>query len=233
MAKKVFIGVGHGGADPGAVANGFKEKDLNLTIALFCQSELARHGVLTKLSRTKDENESLTEKINECNAFAPDLALDIHNNAGGGDGAEVFYHHKGGTGKTLAVNILDEVVKIGQNSRGAKVKTNSQGVDAFVFIRNTTAPAVIVECAFLDNKKDLAIIDTAAEQETMGIAIAKGVLKTLGIAYKAPEPVKTEKPGTIYRVQVGSYSKLKNAEAMLAKVKAAGFKDAFIAEGKK
>lgn len=233
MAKKVFIGVGHGGADPGAVANGFKEKDLNLTIALFCQSELARHGVLTKLSRTKDDNESLTEKINECNAFAPDLALDIHNNAGGGDGAEVFYHHKGGTGKTLAVNILDEVVKIGQNSRGAKVKTNSQGVDAFVFIRNTTAPAVIVECAFLDNKKDLAIIDTAAEQETMGIAIAKGVLKTLGIAYKAPEPVKTEKPGTIYRVQVGSYSKLKNAEAMLAKVKAAGFKDAFIAEGKK
>lgn len=233
MAKKVFIGVGHGGADPGAVANGFKEKDLNLTIALFCQSELARHGVLTKLSRTKDDNESLTEKINECNAFAPDLALDIHNNAGGGDGAEVFYHHKGGTGKTLAVNILDEVVKIGQNSRGAKVKTNSQGVDAFVFIRNTTAPAVIVECAFLDNKKDLTIVDTAAEQETMGIAIAKGVLKTLGIAYKAPEPVRTEKPGTLYRVQVGAYSKLKNAEAMLAKAKAAGFKDAFIVEGKK
>ena len=32
--SKVFIGVGHGGADPGAVANGFKEKDLNLVIAL-------------------------------------------------------------------------------------------------------------------------------------------------------------------------------------------------------
>lgn len=31
---KVFIGVGHGGTDPGAVANNLKEKDLTLQIAL-------------------------------------------------------------------------------------------------------------------------------------------------------------------------------------------------------
>ena len=31
---KVFIGVGHGGSDPGAVANGLRESDLNLSIAL-------------------------------------------------------------------------------------------------------------------------------------------------------------------------------------------------------
>ena len=227
MAKKVFIGVGHGGTDPGAVANGFKEKDLNLAIALVCQAMLARHGVLTKLSRSKDDSESLTEKINECNQFAPDLALDIHNNAGGGDGAEVFYHHKGGTGKKLAVNILGEIVKIGQNSRGVKTKINAQGVDAFAFIRNTTAPAVIVECAFLDNKKDLAIIDTTEEQANMGIAIAKGVLETLGVVYNELAPVN---PHTRYRVQVGAYSVKANAEAMLAKVKAAGFPDAYIAE---
>ena len=34
--KKVYIGVGHGGGDSGAVANGLKEKDLNLTTALEC-----------------------------------------------------------------------------------------------------------------------------------------------------------------------------------------------------
>lgn len=230
MAKKVFIGVGHGGYDPGAVANGFKEKDLNLVIALACQDELARHGVLTKMSRTKDDNESLTEKINECNAFAPDLALDVHNNAGGGDGAEVYHHHGGGAGKTLANNILAEVVAIGQNSRGAKIKKNSSGKDAFVFIRNTACPAVIVECAFLDNKKDVQIIDTKAEQVAMGVAIAKGILKTLGVAYKPeePKPVQTT-PGTIYRVQVGAYGVKANAEAMQKKLKAAGF-DAVIVE---
>ena len=92
MAEKVFIGVGHGGSDPGAVANGFKEKDVNLQIALACGEELERHGVTVLFSRRGDDSESLTEKINECNAFNPKLALDIHNNAGGGDGSEVYHH---------------------------------------------------------------------------------------------------------------------------------------------
>ena len=183
MTTKVFIGVGHGGSDPGAVANGIKEKDANLTIALACQKELVRHGVTVLMSRTKDDSESLREKINECNAFAPDLAADIHNNAGGGDGAEVFHHVGGGKGKTLAVNILNAIKAIGQNSRGVKTKTNANGTDYFGFIRETNAPAVIVECAFLDNAKDVTIIDTVAEQQAMGVAIAKGFLKTLGIAY--------------------------------------------------
>ena len=235
MALKVFIGAGHGGSDPGAVANGFKEKDVNLVIATACCEELERHGISVLMSRTKDDNESLTEKINECNAFNPKLALDIHNNAGGGDGAEVFHHHGGGTGKTLANNILTEVVKIGQNSRGAKIKKNSAGKDAFVFIRNTVAPAVIVECAFLDHKKDVQIIDTVAEQKAMGVAIAKGVLKTLGIVYKpvakpVDKPVEKPVSNKLYRVQVGAYSKKENAEKMLAGLKNAGF-DGIIVEG--
>lgn len=185
MAKKVFIGVGHGGSDPGAVANGLEEEDLNLGIALACRDELKRHGVSVKTSRAKDENDPLTEEIKECNAFNPDLAVDIHNNASGGDGAEAFYHYGGGIGKTLAKNILDEIVAIGQNSRGIKIKKNAQGTDYFGFIRQTSCPAVIVECAFVDNKKDIAIIDTASEQKKMGIAIAKGILKTLGIKWVA------------------------------------------------
>lgn len=182
---KVFIGVGHGGADSGAAANGVKEKDLNLSIALACNEVLARHGVKTLMSRTKDENDTLTEEIRECNAFSPDLAIDIHNNAGGGDGAEAFYHYKGGAGKTLAENVLAEIVKIGQNSRGAKIRKGSDGRDYYGFIRQTAAPACIVETCFLDNAADLAIIDTEAERKVMGTAIAKGILKTLGIAYVA------------------------------------------------
>lgn len=181
MAKKVFLGVGHGGSNPGAVANGFEEEDLNLAIAKACSEELKRYNVSVQMSRTKDENDPVEDEIKECNKFNPDLAVDIHNNAGGGDGAECYYHYGGGTGKTLANNILAEIVKIGQNSRGAKIKKNSYGKDYYAFIRETKAPAIICECAFIDNKKDLAIIDTAAEQKAMGVAIAKGILKTLGI----------------------------------------------------
>ena len=231
MAKKVFIGVGHGGKDPGATANGFKEKDLNLEIATACNEELVRHGVSTKMSRTKDEEDTLQQEINECNAYNPDLAIDIHNNAGGGDGAEAFYHYKGGVSKTLAENVLAEIVKLGQNSRGAKTKQGADGRDYYGFIRQTKAPAIIVETAFVDNAKDMQIIDTAAERKAMGVAIAKGILKTLNIAYV--EAVKKEETKTetkmeatsskLYRVQVGAYSVKANAEAMLKKLKAAGF----------
>ncbi len=196
MAKKVFIGVGHGGGDPGAVALGREEADLNLAIALKCRDELERHGVSVKMSRTKDENDTLTEEIRECNAFNPDLAIDIHNNAGGGDGVEAYYHFGGGLSKTLATNVLDEIVKIGQNSRGAKTRTYN-GADYYGFIRETKAPAVIVECAFVDNATDIKIIDTTAEQQTMGVAVAKGILKTLGIAYKAESAKSTSATVTL------------------------------------
>ena len=229
MARKpkVFLGVGHGGNETGAVANGFKEKDLNLTVALAARDELERHGVDVLMSRYKDEEDSLREEIRECNAFDPDLAGDIHNNAGGGDGAEVFYHYKGGTGKILAEDILEEIVAIGQNSRGAKTRVED-GADYYGFIRETACPAVIVECAFLDNKTDLAIIDTEAEQKAMGVAIAKGFLKTLGIAYQPEKkPLKLVEGNTLYTVQlIAETSKKDEAVAQLEKALEAGFKNA-------
>ena len=209
-----------GGSDPGAVANNTKEKDLNLSIALACRDVLVRHGVSVKMSRTKDENDTISEEISECNEYSPDLAVDIHNNAGGGDGAETFYHYGGGVSKTLAENVLSEIVKIGQNSRGAKIRKNANGKDYYGFIRNTSCPAVIVECAFVDNSTDLKILATEGDRQKMGEAIAKGILKTLGVAYQSEK-------ASLYRVQVGAYLYKENAVAMQKKIKAVGF-DAFI-----
>lgn len=223
---KVFLGVGHGGSDAGAVGNGLKEKDLNLQIALACRDELERHGVMVLLSRTKDEADTVNDEIKECNAFNPDYAVDIHINAGGGDGAEGFHTLSGGKGKTLAENINNEIIAIGQNSRGVKTRANNNGKDYYAFIRQTKAPAIIVECAFIDNKADIAIIDTAAEQKAFGVAIAKGILKTLNIAYKET----ATQGGKLYRVQVGAYGVKSNAEQMQRKLKFAGF-DAIIVEG--
>jgi N-acetylmuramoyl-L-alanine amidase len=217
---KVFISAGHGGSDPGAVANNTKEKDLNLSIALACRDVLVRHGIEVKMSRTKDENDPLSEEIRECNAYCPDLAVSIHNNAGGGDGAEAFYHYGGGKSKTLAENILAEIVKVGQNSRGAKIRKNSNGKDYYGFIRETSCPAVIVECAFVDNATDLQILSSEGKRKTMGEAIAKGILKTMGIEHQSEK-------ASLYRVQVGAYLVKANAEAMQKKIKAVGF-DAFI-----
>lgn len=222
MAKKVYIGVGHGGSDPGAVANGIKEKDVNLEVALACYAFLVKHGVSVKISRTKDAEVWIEKRVKDANAFGADLAIDIHHNAGGGDGAEVYHTKYLGKGATLARNILTEMQLIGQNSRGAKIKKNAQDNDYFAFVRDTTMPAVLCECAFLDNKTDVKIIDTKAERIKMGEAIAKGILKTLGIAVIAEKPTTTEKK-TIYAIQVGAYVNKTNAEAQLLKLKSAGF----------
>ena len=216
---KVFLGAGHGGSDSGAVANNTKEKDLNLSIALACRDELIRHGVSVKMSRDKDENDTISEEIKECNAYAPDLAVDIHNNAGGGDGGEVFHSHLGGKGKTLAENILAEIVKVGQNSRGIKTRVNSQGKDYYGFIRQTSCPAVIVECAFVDNASDLKILTTESQRKAMGVAIAKGILKSLGVEIQSERGY--------WKVQVGACLYRESAEALQKKIKAVGF-DAFI-----
>lgn len=221
---KVFIGVGHGGKDSGAVGRGgLLEKDLNLSIATACGAALVRSGVRVKLSRTRDETDTVDQEVKECNAYAPDLAVDIHNNAGGGDGAEAYHSRVGGTGKVLARNILAELTKLGQKSRGAKTRLNASGSDYYAFIRETKAPAVIVECAFVDSA-DIELIDTEAERIKVGEAIARGILKTLGIAYV---PGAAADGSVLYRVQCGAFSRRENAEALAARLKKAGF-DAII-----
>ena len=183
--KKVFIGVGHGGSDPGAVGY-LVEKDVNLTMATACRDFLTAYGVDVCMSRTKDENDTVSQEVAECNAYAPDLAVDIHNNSGGGDGFEVFHTIHGGTGKTLAQNIEKHVKAMGQNSRGVKTRQGTSG-DYYAFIRETVAPAVICEGVFVDTKADAAQADTQAEQQAFGVAYAKGILDTLGILYDEPE----------------------------------------------
>lgn len=224
--SKVFIGAGHGGSDSGAVGRGgLLEKSLNLSIAKACAAALERHGVTVRMSRTKDENDPVEQEVAECNSFAPDLAIDIHNNAGGGDGAETYHSRAGGTGKRLAENIIAQIAALGQRSRGAKTRLTASGSDYYAFIRNIKAPAVIVECAFVDTD-DVALIDTEAERIRMGEAIAHGILQTLGIAYKA-EKSPTE-PRKLYRVQTGAFTSKANAEAQLQRLKRAGFEAVII-----
>lgn len=205
---KVFLSAGHGGTDPGAVANGLYEKTINLNALLACKSELERHGVTVVCSRTKDENDPVSQEVKEANASDAEVAVSFHINAGGGDGFEAYYHETSAKGKKLASLCEKYVKKLGQNSRGIKSGNH------LYFVKKTTMTAVLVESFFLDNTKDKTIGDSLAEQTEFGIAYAKAILEYLGIAYKAKK---------IYRVQVGAYSNKSNAEAMKKKLEKEGF----------
>ena len=156
MAKRVFIGAGHGGKDPGAVKY-VKEADANLFIALELKRLLEAAGIIVGISRTKDEDDPLNEEIREANAFKPDFAVDVHNNAGGGDGFEVLVQTNAYAAKSRAAGLAIEkaVKKIGQGSRGLKTRKNSSDTaDYYGFLRSVKCPAVIVEGFFVDNHKD-------------------------------------------------------------------------------
>lgn len=179
---KVYIDPGHGGSDPGAVKY-IIERDVNLVMALACRDYLNANGVSTKMSRTSNSTDtSINSMAREANNWGADLVISIHNNAGGGDGFEVYHTVGGGKGKNLAQNIEAEVKKIGQNSRGPKTRRDTDGTDYYGMIRLTNAPAVICEGVFVDNATDVQIADTVDEQRAFGYAYAKGILKTLGIA---------------------------------------------------
>lgn len=86
--RGVVVDAGHGGDDPGAVANGLKEKDLNLKSATYIYNRLNELGIPAKMTRTTDETLGKTERVNRIlNAFGNNsdvLVLSNHINAGGG-----------------------------------------------------------------------------------------------------------------------------------------------------
>ena len=220
MAKRVFIGVGHGGSDPGAVGY-VREEDVNLTIAMELKRLLEAAGVTVGMSRTKDEDDTLSEEIREANAFKPDFAIDVHNNAGGGDGFEVYVQTGTHAKQSKAAGLLLEryVKAMHQNSRGVKTKLNGAGTDYFGFLRQINHPAVIVEGFFVDNKKDAADFDTAAEQKKLAAAYAAAILEHLSVYKdKAEDPTPTVNvPLPVLRsgstgAAVGSLQQLLNAK---------------------
>lgn len=197
MAKRVYVGIGHGGYDSGAVGNGFKEKDLTLSIGKYCNERLKQYGIETKISRTTDCDSSINSKVTASNAFKADVCMDIHINAGGGDGSEVYYSHVSPNGKKLAQSIVDATLAIRQNTRGIKTRVDDDGTDYFGMIRMTDAPAVLVECAFIDNATDIQIINTEAKRKVFGYAIADGVAKYLGVKLPTAKPTTPSKPTTV------------------------------------
>lgn len=175
--KKVFLSAGHGGSNPGAVAYGLKEKDINLQTLLACKEVLEKHNIECICSRVTDENDPVQEEVKEANASGCELAVSFHANAGGGDGFEAFCNLKNADAVNLAKLAEKHIKALGQNSRGIK------GGMRLYFVKNTKMTAVLFESFFLDNANDNKIGDTVEEQRKFGVAYAKAILEYFNIAY--------------------------------------------------
>lgn len=170
--RKVFIAVGHGGKDPGAVANNLREADCNLQMALAMEEYLVAHGIEVELSRRTDCTNPVREEVAQCQRFQPQLAVVIHNNAGGGHGFEVYHPVDEYMKPSIILALLmeQEIRLIGQRSRG--LKQNNR----LYWMRKCCCPTVLCEGFFLDSD-DYLLAQTAKQQATFGLAYAKAVLR--------------------------------------------------------
>lgn len=80
-SRLVVIDPGHGGKDPGAVANGIREKDVNLQIAKRLASHLKKMGIPARLTRTDDRYLKLQQRTRLANEWNAAMFVSIHANA--------------------------------------------------------------------------------------------------------------------------------------------------------
>ena len=227
MSKKIYINPGHSDKDPGAVGYA-TERTLNVKTANYMNEYLlANYDCQTKV--TSGSVNSTATVAAEANSWGADLLVSIHNNAGGGDGYEALVYST--KNKALGQIFEKHVKAIGQNSRGVKYRPDLR------VLNSSNMPAILNEGAFVDTQKDIMDWDEDHELKKLGEAYANAAAEYLDLEKKAvaPAPVESAAPAAsnvLYRVQVGAYSAKAKAEAMKAKLKAAGF-DAMIVEVKK
>lgn len=209
----IYIAAGHGGSDPGAVNGKYIEKALTLKTALACQNYLRNYECETVMARTTDKSCTVAHKMEEVEKKRPSLVLEIHYNAGGGEGCEVYYWHTHAPSKSLAQKVLAEMVKLGQKSRGIK---ESKAGTSYNFgmcrqAATTGIPSILGEYAFVDNAKDQAKINSDAKLRAVGEAYAKAAIVYLGLKKKA-EPPKPSPGGGSGVITVGSTVKVSGAK---------------------
>lgn len=216
--SRLCFDYGHGGNDPGACYNGRKESNEALAIGTEVAKEVRRHGVMVDEIRTTDTTLSLQQRSNYENKNNYDYFISFHRNAfkpEAATGVETYtYLNQDSRSKGMADKMQAAIVSIGFVNRGVK-KAN------FHVLRETKAPAVLIELGFIDNSKDNSLFDSK-ENEIIK-AISKAILAQLGIAYKEESVSNSSDDKTLYRVMAGSFSIRENADKQVQKLKANGF----------
>ena len=190
LNKVVYLDAGHGGYDPGASYFGISEKNLTLAIQSRVKAKLEAEGYQVVTTRTSDTYVDLTDRSRAANASESDIFVSIHINASGSSaaqGIETYYYqpyaeypsrinatyHANPTRLSMSDTLANAIQSSLINATGAQ----NQGVkrQTFAVLRETTAPAVLLELGFLSNPQEAARLNTSAYQETLANAIVAGI----------------------------------------------------------
>ena len=186
----VVVDAGHGGTDPGKVGvDGSLEKDINLAVAERLKTYLEQDDVKVIMTRETDtglysetdSRKKMADMKKRCEIIeesGADLVVSIHQNSYHQEnvsGAQVFYYRKSEKGKRLA-EILQKRFDyaLGDQNR-RKAKPN----DSYYLLLHVKCPIVIVECGFLSNWKEAALLKTEEYQDRVAYTLHMGIMEYL------------------------------------------------------
>jgi N-acetylmuramoyl-L-alanine amidase len=188
----VILDPGHGGVDGGASANGIVEKELNLAIARKVREMCVLFGFDVRMTREEDisihdedkttirdqKNSDLKNRLEIMTAQPGSVVVSIHMNKfpqSRIQGAQVFYAPKSQGSDMLAQIIQDNVRTLIQPDNTRQIKRADSSL--FLLYNNTVNPAVLVECGFISNPEEAALLQEEDYQDRMAFTICCSLLQ--------------------------------------------------------
>jgi len=187
----VAIDAGHGGMDPGAVSkSGVREDEINLKIAKKLQGYLENAGAKVVMTRKNDEGlydkdytgskkrQDMSRRVEILKKAKPDIVISIHLNQFSQPqyfGAQTFYMKGSEEGEQLAECIQQQLIRILNRGNKRQIKA----ADNFLILKAVESPSVIVECGFLSNPQEEALLTTDDYQDQVAWAIYCGIVSYL------------------------------------------------------
>ena len=173
----IVIDAGHGGYDAGAVNGSRFEKNDNLRLAQAVGERLQRCGVNVIYTRTTDEFISLLERSRISNSRNVDLFASFHRNSAtnpAANGVETLVYTNASSKSIQAAEALQQALANAgiQSNRGIKRANLS-------VLRETRAPALLLELGFISNEQDNALFDS--KFDTYANVIARSLAQSVGV----------------------------------------------------
>lgn len=259
--EEIEIGLddGHGdnGVTPGKRTPLFEngsvmyENSFNKVVVKYLDEELKRHKFKTFHVAPTDADTPLQTRTNLANARKVDLYVSVHANAASGkwgnaEGVETFVF-PGGESKRIG-SIIHKHLAGGTQQKDRGVKDGSH----LWVIRKTNMPAVLVECAFMDSKREAELLLSDSFRRECAVEITKGICEAYGVKYiekgkvsvaapnpivkpvvkPAPKPVKEEEEMLEKAIVINAFPDFPFAESLAARIKAPIYIRAALPTGK-